>query len=67
MYRDAQIGENKMLYRCPRCNKTFTIPVGDYMIEKSFDCPCGKKSEDFQVYENTQLIKNPLQCDSYTV
>jgi len=48
-----------MKYYCEKCKGSYTIPVGDKLIEKNDICKCGEKAKNFQITDNIIFFKFP--------
>ena len=47
-----------MIYICPRCRCGFTLPVGDYLIERNKVCFECKTKADFFIVEMPDSLYN---------
>lgn len=50
-----------MIYICKNCQKGYTLPQGDYLIEKKMTCKCGEKANDFEIYKVESVPSFSLQ------
>jgi len=56
----------KMKYYCKECGKSYTLPIGDLLIEKRKTCKCGTDAKLFALKKMIIVeSRNWVGCDSF--
>ena len=48
-----------MKYYCNKCKTSYTIPIGDQMMNKNINCNCGEDPKKFEITDNIIFLKFP--------